>query len=330
MQPYDLLGFGETMLRLSPPGAQTIEQSTSLQMYPAGSEFNVCCGMARLGRTAAYATVAADNPMGRFIANKAREQGVDTGFIEFTEHRQGLYFFENPTLPRPGMAYYDRADTGMANVQPEDFDWDTILPKTKIFLTSGITPALSSSAAATVTKALQTASQCPDTMVAFDINYRSKLWSPAEARRTLEPLLEYVDILLASAGDAETVFDMDPQLGEGLSQELAEQFSIPIVAAIYRPPESHVLWCISCYHGEEKELVSCQQHGRMHAVERLGAGDAFAAGFLTGYLEEGPAQAVSMGSAMMVLKNTFHGDITWTTRQQVQAIMEGDDSTLQR
>ena len=114
MNAYDLLGFGEAMLRLSPTGSRVIEQSHQLDMYPAGSELNVCAAASRLGLRTGFISRLGNSPMGRFVANKAREQGVDTSLVQFGPERQGVYFFENANPPRPGMAYYDRADTGLA------------------------------------------------------------------------------------------------------------------------------------------------------------------------------------------------------------------------
>ncbi len=328
MATIDLMGFGEAMLRLSPAGARVIEQSQQLEMYPAGSELNVCAAAARLGLRTSYVSRLGDSPMGRFVANKAREQGVDTSHVQFGPERQGVYFFENANPPRPGMAYYDRENTGMAKVTPEHFAWDRLLPTTKLFLTSGITAALSDSAYATVQTALKTASLWGQTQTAFDINYRSKLWTNYEARRALEPLLEFVDILLLSGGDAAGIFGLPLDLDDDLPSEMARRFGLHTVCVIYRPKGGQMHWKVGCF--SNGRTYYAQQDGPLQTVDRLGAGDSFAAGFLTGFLEQGPSFGTKLGCATMALKNTFHGDLNWATREQVDRLMSGSRSTLER
>ncbi len=328
MQVTDLMGFGEAMLRLSPAGSYSIEQAQQLHMYPAGSELNVCAAAARLGLRTSFISRLGDSPMGRFVANKAREQGVDTSHIQFGPERQGIYFFENANPPRPGMAYYDRQDTGMAQVTPEHFAWEELLAGTKLFLTSGITAALSKSACATVTTALKTASLWGQAQTVFDVNYRSKLWTTYEARRALEPLLEFVDVLLLSGGDAADVFGLSLDLEDDLPKEMARRYGVATVCVIYRPKGGKMHWKVGCYSQGQSYYV--QQDGPLQTVDRLGAGDSFAAGFLTGFLEQGPALGTQMGCATMALKNTFHGDLNWATREQVERVMSGNRSTLER
>lgn len=324
----DLTTFGETMVRFTPEGANVIEQSSSLNMYPAGSELNVAVAASRLGLSVSYISRLASNPLGRFINNKCREQGVSTKWMEWTEEeRQGLYFFENGSPPRPGMAYYDRTDSAFSRIKPGDFDLSSILAETKIFFTSGISPALSEDAHNVTLEAVKTANQTGK-KVAFDVNYRSMLWKPAAAKSRLEEYFPYVDILFTSAGDAMDVLGFSGPPGEKMIKEIAGQYNISTICLIFGPGEGDSLWQIICL--SEGEIYQQGQQGKLETVDRLGAGDAFAGGFLSGYLESGPETGIKIGNAVMTLNNTFKGDLSWVTRQQVELYLQGNEQMLKR
>lgn len=325
---FDLTAFGETLVRLSPPGPQVIEQAMSLQMYPAGSELNVSVAANRLGLKVSYVSRLADNPLGRWIANRCREHGVDVSQVKYTDDRQGLYFFENGVPPRPGVAYYDRANSAFANVSPEDFDWPSIVSKTRVFLVSGINPALSTSAHQVTLEAVKQA-KAAGRLVAFDLNYRSKLWDVDTAKKVLSEYLPYVSILFTSGGDARDVLGFtDPSCDE-LALKISKELEIPTVCLIYAPGAgSDALWRAVC--ASEGKIYSVEQEGILTTVDRLGAGDAFAAGFLTGFLEAGPQLGVKMGNAVMTLKNTYLGDIAWMTRDVVDTYLAGEGGMIKR
>lgn len=324
---FDLVSFGETLLRLSPPGPQTIEQTSALNLYLAGSELNVAVGASRMGLDVAYVSRVANNPLGQFVINKCREQGVDTRWILKSEDdRQGLYFFENGSPPRPGVAYYDRAYSAFSKLIPNEFNWREILADSKLFLTSGINFPLSEQAHDACFAALKTAKDIGVKTV-FDINYRSKLWDIETASNTVKEILPYVDILFTSGGDARDILNYD-QIDDKLPERIAQDFGIETVCLIYNAKQPSSLWRIVCY--SNGQTFSLDQSGPLHTVDRLGAGDSLAAGFLTGILESGPERALKMGNAMMSLKNTYLGDFTYTTREQIEAFIAGDDDMVKR
>ncbi|TCL76268.1 2-dehydro-3-deoxygluconokinase [Hydrogenispora ethanolica] len=324
----DLVCFGETLIRLSPPGAGVIEQGGPLNLFLAGSELNVAVAAQRLGLATSYVSKLAANPLGKLVYNKCREQGVATDWIRWSdEYRQGIYFFENGSPPRPGMAYYDRKDSAFCHVAPADFDWPAILAETKLFLTSGINPALSPAAHQVTLDAVRAAKRLGK-LVAFDINYRSKLWDTAAAGRVLAEYFPYVDILFISGGDAADVLGFTEPAGDDLALRIAERLGVATVCLIYDPVHQESLWRIAA--ASDGRLYGAGHQGRLVTVDRLGAGDAFTAGFLTGFLESGPALGVELGNAMMTLKNTYYGDFTWATREQIDAYRAGDVSLLKR
>ncbi len=325
---FDVISFGESLIRISPPGPGVFEQTGSLRIYPAGSELNTAIAAARLGLKVSYVTKVANNPLGRVIINRCREHGVDTSWIAKSDtHRQGLLFFENAQAPRPGVAYYDREHSVFSHISMDDFHWTEILSQTRIFLLSGINPALSQNAHNVCLHAVQTA-KAQGKIVAFDTNYRSKLWTAAKAQETLQSYYPYIDILFLSGGDARTLFGLTSLPGDRLAQKLSKDLGIPTVVLVHSSGNSDALWRITCV--SQGRVVAQDQFGKLNGVERLGAGDALAGGFLTGYLESGIDLGVRLGNASMTLKNTYVGDFSWITRDLVDQYLSGDVETLKR
>jgi 2-dehydro-3-deoxygluconokinase len=316
------------MLRLTPEGSKVIEQVNSLNMYPAGCEMNVAVAASRLGLSVSYITSLASNPLGRFIYNKCREQGVDTGWIKWSKYRQGLYFFENGTPPRPGIAYYDRENSAFSRIEMDDFEWESILKNTRVFFTSGINPSLNRNVNNITLNAVKTARKMGK-IVAFDINYRSKLWGYEEARKTIKDYLPFIDILFTSASDAEYVLNIKESPGEEMVKKIAEEYCIPTISLIYRPEkEKDSIWKIICL--SDGNIYTAEQRGELVTVDRLGAGDAFAGGFLTGYLESGPELGVNLGNVLITMNNTYSGDICWITREQAFSFLKENNNLVER
>src|SRR3989440_11086791 len=155
---FDVVTFGEAMVRLSPPQFRRLEQAHSLALFTGGAELNTAVGLARLGRTTAWVSRLTRNPLGRLIANNAREAGVNVDHVAWTDSdRVGVYFLEFGAAPRASSVLYDRKDSAIANIRPGLVDWSKIFAGGKWFHVTGITPALSRSAAATTREALQAA-----------------------------------------------------------------------------------------------------------------------------------------------------------------------------
>lgn len=323
-----LVTFGEAMVRLSPPGPMVIEQASRLDMFPASSELNAAVAAQRLGLSTRFVSRFAADPLGRFLVNKTREHGIDTAFVQWSEeHRQGLYFYENGVPPRPGMAYYDRRHSAFSHIQPGEFPWESIFQDAAVFHTSGINPALNDGVHRASLEAVQQA-KALGLQVSFDFNYRSKLWSQHRAAEVLQQYMPYVDILFTSAGDAEIVLGLRDLDGEALARRIADDYAVPTVCLVHRSPHPESLWRVtSLSHGT---FYHADQRGTMKAVERLGAGDALAGGFLTGLLEAGPELAVQIANASMTLKNTYQGDFSFVTREAVESHLAGDFSMVKR
>ncbi len=321
-QDHKLVTFGETMIRLSPLGHKRLEQADRLDVHVGGSELNVAVAAQRLGLKASYVTKLTRNPLGRMIANKAREHGVDTSHIVWTdEDRVGLYFVEFGASPRPNTVIYDRRDSAIAGIKPGEVDWKAVFREASIFHTSGITPALSESAAEATLEAVGAAKRA-GLKVSIDLNYRARLWSQARAREVMTELVEQADILITTEEDTKRVFGIERESYEEVAKSLAERFSLEAVAITLRETMSvwRNRWSAIVYADDD---IHRGPSFEIEIVDRVGSGDSFAGGFLFGYLEDGPAAGVRYGVAISALKQTNPGDLVWATREEVERLLGG-------
>ena len=320
---HDLVTFGEAMIRLSPPDFKRLEQTTSLDLNVGGAELNVAVGASRLGLKSAWVSRLPDNPLGRMIANKARELGVDVSEVIWAkEGRAGLYFLEFGATPRSSSVVYDRGNSAFCNIQPGEVNWGRILKLAKCFHLTGITPALSQSAAAATLEVLQKAKDV-GCKISLDLNYRAKLWSPAAANQTLSPMMEYVDVLITTKGDTRTILGIEADTDDALAGILLEKYSIDMVAVSYR--EGDTVWkCLwSALAMTRKKSFTTRTYD-IDIVDQVGRGDSFAAGFLYGVIAENDIQkGLDYGVAFAALKHSFPGDFNWCTRDEVEALLAG-------
>jgi len=310
----DIVTIGESMLRLTPPPPQALEQSPYFEVRVGGSEMNLAITAARMGLHTAWISKLPNNPLGRRVARSAQEHGVNTGQVVWSsEGRVGVYFIESGESPRRRDTYYDRADSTFTTLAPEEVDW-AYVRSGRLFHFSGITLALGDLPRRVVRRALEQAAGT-DQLVSFDLNYRAKLWSAAEARKAVEAVLPAVDIFCSGLEDARAVLGVAGEASEA-AQQLFERYS-PQVAII-----------------TDEARVAAAFDGRLHTrtprpvqvVDRIGAGDAFMGGFLVGFLEGGVKLGLEMGTALGALKLTYLGDVPWCTRAEVLAFMDDRQS----
>ena len=326
---YDLVTFGETMIRLSPPGHRRLEQAITFDVNVGGSELNTAVAAERLGIRTAYVTRLTDNSLGRMIENKAREHGVHTSHIVWTnKDRIGLYFVEFGASPRANSVLYDRKNSAIARIKPGEVNWERVLQDAKLFHTSGITPALSNSAAAATIEAAKAAHQM-GLKVSIDLNYRARLWSQRRAREVMTELMEYTDILITTEEDTKRVFGIQRDTYEEVARTLEARFSLDAVAITLRETPSvwRNKWTAIAYTNGEIYTAPVFD---IEVVDRVGAGDSFSGGFLYGYLEEGAATGVRYGVAISALKQTNPGDLVWATNAEVARILEGGNLRIVR
>lgn len=325
----DIVTFGEAMIRLSPPHFLRLEQAHSLDIQVGGAELNTAVALAQLGRNSAWVSCLTDNPLGRLIRNRAREAGVDTRHIVWTnDHRVGLYFVEFGAAPRASSVVYDRRDSAISQVQPGMFAWADIFRGARWFHVTGITPALSPQAAVVTHEAVEAAREA-GLRVSIDLNYRQKLWTPTEAGRCLRPLLSMCDVLITTEEDAEKVLGLTASDHEALARKLVSEFPIDVAAITVRdnPLVWRNRWTALACRGDQVH------HARSYEVEivdRLGAGDSFAAGLIDGLLEGDLPRGLEMGVALSALKHSIPGDFAWVSRSEVESLLRGGNLRISR
>ncbi len=338
---FDVVTFGEAMIRLSPPHFERLEQTRSLDVQIGGGELNVAVGVSRLGLKSTWVSRLPKNALGRLLENRVRQAGVDVSHLVWADGpnqgRVGLYFVEFGAAPRPSSVLYDRAYSAISAIKPGDVNWEKVFTGARWFHTSGITPALSDSAAAVTREALQ-AARAAGVTVSYDLNYRGKLWSPQKAQAVQEPLMEYVDVLITTEEDTATVFKIKAGGAKGhdqnfkevaaepykeVARRLQEQFDLKVVAITLR--ENPLVWrntwtAIAYSEGKFYEDVKYE----LEIVDRIGGGDSFSAGFIYGALvKKSYAAAVRYGNAFSALKHTHPGDFNWATLDEVESLLKG-------
>lgn len=316
------------MLRLSPPDFMRFEQTHSFNAHAGGAEMNVAVACARLELNSAYVTKLGDNSIGHFIRNKAREHGVDTSHILWDpDNRCGVYFVEFGAAPRTNRVIYDRKDSAISKIKPGEVDWDTILRDTKLFHTSGITPALSSSCAEVTIEALKAAKE-QSAKVSYDVNYRGKLWTPKEAQKFTEPASENIDILITTEEDTKVVYGIEGKDYEDVAAKLIDKFGFEVVVITVRETPSVLQnkWSVFAY--TDGKVYKSPVYD-VEVIDRLGGGDSCSAGFIYGYLKLKDLQkAVDFGSAFSALKHSVPGDLAFVYKSEVEKLIQGRERGL--
>lgn len=325
--------FGEAMLRLTPPNFERLERTERLDLTVGGAELNVAVALRCLQMPSAWVSCLPENPLGRLIDRQARANGVDTGAIRWVDERDGrvgLYFLEQGADPRPSTVTYDRADSAIARIAPGTFDWPAILTGAALFHVSGITPALSEGCRAETFAAVRAANDA-GVPVSFDLNYRSKLWSEAAARACFTELAPLADILFASRDGLRAFFGLEGD-EETILRAGADRLGLKAIALTRkRASDSRSIELASIAIGRSGQ-IAVSDWCRAEIIDRLGGGDAFAAGFLAGYLEQPDdlTLAVRLGTAASALKHTMPGDFLSATRAEIEAATTAIAGALER
>jgi 2-dehydro-3-deoxygluconokinase len=329
-----VVSFGEGMIRLTPPHNERLERTISLDLSPGGAELNSAVTLACLGIEAEWVSRLPDNGAGRFLARQSRAHGVNLSHVSWVgedDGRMGLYFLEEATDPRPSSVLYDRQNSAFARIKPGEFDWPLILKGASAFHVSGITPAVSETARAETMNAVQAANQA-GVPVFFDLNYRSKLWSETEAKHCFMEIVSLVDVLFASRGGLRTFFDIEGD-EESILAAARQKLGIHVcVITRKRGKRSRSLKLAALALGPSGELHK-SDWAAIEVVDRLGGGDAFAGGFIAGYITDPDdlQRSIELGLAASALKHTMPGDFLAATRTEIEAAMVATDGgVLQR
>ena len=336
--------LGEIMLRLKSPQFERLFQSPLLEATFGGGEANVAVSLARFGVNATFVTVLPKNSLGDAAIAELRCQGVDTSRIMRSVERLGIYFLENGANQRPSVVLYDRSHSSMAEAGPGTFDWERVFEDASWFHISGITPALSQSTADLSLLAEQAAKERGMT-VSCDYNYRGKLWKYGKkALDVMRTLVRYVDVGIANEEDCQQSLgitveaeggDQRVTRGEGelvryeaLCRKVCETFpNLKYQAITLRESysASHNGWSACLFNG--RKFVASTRYELTHIVDRVGAGDAFAAGLIYGLATGiGDEASLNFAVAASALKHTIPGDLNLVTLSEVQNLLGGNAS----
>lgn len=319
MPDFDVITFGETMIRLSPPGHERLETAASLDLRVGGSESNTAVALAQLGRRTAWWSKLPDSPLGRRVAQEIARWGVDISLVVWAaDARVGVYFIELGATPRPHQVHYDRADSAVSTLDPSEIDWGHLSRARHLHVT-GITVALSECCEGTVARSVLEAKNRGVT-VSLDVNYRRKLIGPEALRGALDRIFPHVDLLICPTSDAAAVFGVRGT-AEQVAKALAGRSGIPNVVVTHGR-EGAVALTPTGFIGTRTVCAT--------EIDRIGAGDAFDAGVIDGFLDGDLARGLRYGAAMAALKHTIPGDQFVGTRADVEACAAGIDSGIQR
>lgn len=326
---YDLVTFGEALLRLSTPNFMRIEETTGFTLSIGGSELNIAVGASRLGLKTSWVSRLSSNPLGFLARNKAREHGVDTSHIVWCENdRMGLYYLEYGASPRSSNVIYDRKDSSLSRIKPGDVPWESILKGTKVYMVSGITPALSPSARETTIESVAAAKRS-GAKVCIDLNYRAKLWPPEEARQCMTPIMSSTDILATTEEDVLRSLGIKGENYKELARQLSERFGIEVVIITLREDLSvwRNRWTAIAY--SKRRYYETRTYD-LEIVDRVGGGDSLVAGFLYGYLQNNLQRALDLGVAFSALKHTHFGDFCWCSIEEAESLVKGGSLRISR
>jgi 2-dehydro-3-deoxygluconokinase len=334
-----IVSFGEIMLRLAPPGFERFLQTPRFDATFGGGEANVAVALASFGLPAVYVTAVPENPIGEAAIAELRRFGVDTSKIVRRKGRIGIYYLEAGANQRASKVVYDRDNSAIALAKSGDFDWEAIFDGAGWFHVTGITPAISESAAALALESARKAREKGLT-VSCDLNYRKNLWKWGRtASDVMRELMPFVDIAIANEEDVQMALgiqaDVDVHSGE-LDRAQYEKLTAKVLAAY---PELKAIavtlresrnasqngWS-ACLNNRKEFLVS-RHYEITHIVDRVGGGDSFAGGLIYGMLQlGGHREALEFAVAASCLKHSILGDFNRSTVDEVRALLKGDGS----
>jgi 2-dehydro-3-deoxygluconokinase len=337
-----IVTFGEIMLRLKSPGRERLFQSPLLEASFGGGEANVAVSLAILGMGATYVGALSRDAVGEAALRSLRAYGVDVSYAKRTGERTGIYFLEAGADQRASQVVYDRSGSAASAMKAGDFDWPDILADADWFHVTGITPALSRSAADAAIEAAS-AARTAGAKVSVDLNFRRKLWKyGAKAPEVMGRLAELADVLIANEEDLQLGLGISPagapvdpskgRVGAEAYRPLVEAAkerypNLGIVAVTLRESRSADRngWSAALL-GRSGYRVS-RSYELEDIVDRVGGGDSFAAGLIFGLLEYGDeARALEFAVAASALKHGIPGDFNLATREEIEALAAGDGS----
>jgi 2-dehydro-3-deoxygluconokinase len=349
---FDLMSLGECMIRLSPPGHGRIEFANTLEVWVGGGEYNVAYALSRLGLRTGFLSRLVDNPVGKIILNHGRAVGMDMSNVIMAKYdgvgradRIGLNFTEVGTGVRGSVTMYDRGHSAASNMKPGMIDFRSIFTEQGVrwLHTGGIFAALSEGSAAVCKEALVAAREA-GTIVSYDLNFRSKLWSSAKAQETTRQLVPYIDCLVGNEEDFQKVLGFEVEgVDENLSaldtsayKRMVEKVvktypHIKVVGTTLREVKSGLVnnWSAILY--AEGRFYESRRYENLEIEDRVGGGDGFSSGFAYGFLNgKTPQECVDLGAAHGALLQTTRGDSSQIDLEELMHIVKGGSARIKR
>ena len=334
--------FGEIMLRLATPEHLRFRQARSFNATFGGGEANVAVSLANYGIDVDYVTRLPQNDLGAACAAELRSFGVGTSNIVYGGERLGIYYLETGAVARPSKVVYDRAHSSAATVERGMIDWEQVLAGADWFHWTGITPAISASAAEVCLDACRAANRL-GVKVSCDLNYRKNLWKYGKTAAEVMPaLVECCDVILGNEEDAEKVFGIKPEGFDAASTQGevdAAAFRSVCSQLMARFPRAkkvvitlrgsinadHNTWGGVLFDGES--LYRSPRYDITDIVDRVGGGDSFMGGLIYGLLTyDDDQRALNFAAAASALKHTIYGDFNMVSVAEVENLMKGDGS----
>lgn len=325
---FDLIGMGEVMLRLSPPGKEKISQSETFEKNAGGSELNVVSGAAMLGLRSAIITKLPKSKMGHFIRNKIRYGNVSDDHIVYDtspNKRLGIYYYESGVYPRKSSCIYDRAASSMCSLRMNEINPD-VFNQAKIFHISSITLALDPGLRETALEIIKKFKET-GTLISFDVNYRAALWSEEEAKPVIESIFPLVDLLFVSEETSRRMLQRKGTLEE-IMRGYASDYGCKLVATTRREVVSPTRHNFNSKILFEGEFYEEHPYNEIEVIDRIGSGDAYLAGVLYGLVKDrNIVRALEVGNALSAVKNTVQGDMSASSIDEIRQVINSHKAT---
>lgn len=323
---FDLLTFGQVLLRLSPEGNERLMRGDTFVKQVGGAELNVAVGVALLGLHTGIISRLPSHDIGSFMKGKIRSYGVSDDYFIYDNSpnaRVGIYYYEYGAYPRKPKVIYDRMNSSFYSLSIDEIPED-VYGATRCFHTSGITMALSERSRETTIEMIKRF-KAAGTLVSFDVNFRGNLWTGDEARECIEKILPYVDIFFCSEDTARLTFKKTGTARE-MMKSFAEEYPISIVASTQRivhSPKRHTFGSVM-YDAKKDAYYEEEPYRDIEVVDRIGSGDAYISGALYGLLANDfdCAKAIQYGNATSAVKNTIPGDLPSSNLEEIDTIIK--------
>ena len=349
---YDLVSLGECMIRLSPPGHGRVEFSPTLEVWVGGGEYNVAYALSRLGLRTGAIFGTNTSPMGKIILNHARAVGMDVSYAVTRKYdgygkkdRVGLNFTEVGHGKRASTTLYDRGHSATASIKPGEINWKKLFHEDGVrwLHTGGIFAALSADTRAVVAEAVKAAHEA-GTIVSYDLNFRSKLWSSKEAIETTKPLVPYIDCLIGNEEDFERVLgyhaegvdiekgELDTAAFKAMVEKVVKDFpNVKIVGTTLRGVKTATVNDWSAIMWSAGKFYDGLPMPALEIEDRVGGGDGFASGFTYGFLTgRSPQECVDLGVAHGAMLMSTRGDTSQIELDELLHVAGGGSARIKR